>query len=411
MQFQNLIGSDATVLVAPSLFDGRQVFDDQEQSVVLRNGLVAEAETSASVLPRVDGAKVVRFENGMIAPGLIDTHAHLTLPGDGSDYRSVLSCSTEQRHQIAELNLRTHLEAGVTTVRDLGSYIEFLDWKPSFSHHLPRVLRAGRPLTGKPGHMSFFGGGCETPEDIERVVNENIDRGADYIKIASSGGGTAGTVPHHVHVQRSFVEQIVDIAHARGVQVTAHALSQKSIEEAILSGVDGIEHIGFLEETSGESEFVLRIADLSREHGVYFGSTLSINERLIRLSRPPELQAQNDQVVRSAYYLENAKRLRDLGGHLAAASDAGWNYTYFGDFAHELYLLTQAGYSAIDVLRMATSGNAEYLRLDDRIGTLEGGKSADVVVFKGRPDKDIRDAKAILAVYREGTRSYFTPFK
>lgn len=411
MQIRELIGSDATVLVAPSLFDGRRVFDDQEQAIVLRDGLIAGVGASTSVLQQVTDARVVRFEKGMIAPGLIDTHAHLTLPGDGSDYTSVLSRSTVERHEIAELNLRTHLEAGVTTVRDLGSYIEFLDWKPSRSHHLPLVLRAGRPLTGVPGHMGFFGGGCETPEDIARMVNENIDRGADCIKIASSGGGTAGTVPHHVHVKRSFVQQIVDIAHARGVQVTAHALSQESIEQAILSGIDGIEHIGFLKEASGESEFIPRIAELSRDHGVYFGSTLGINERLTHLSHPPAPRAQRDQTVRSAYYLENAKRLRDLGGHLAAGSDAGWNYTYFGDFGHELRLLTQAGFSPIDALRMATSGNAEYLRLDDRIGILEVGKAADVVVFKGRPDRNIHDASDVLAVYREGMRSYFTPFK
>lgn len=411
MHNRESIGRDATVLIAPALFDGQDVHAGEDQALVLSDGIITEIGTASSVLPRVEGADVVRFERGMISPGLIDTHAHLTLPGDGSDYSGTLGRSTSERHETAEQNLRTHLEGGVTTVRDLGSHLEFLDWKPSVPHFAPRVLRAGRPVTGCPGHMSFFGGACETLDDVKRVVNENIDRGADCIKIASSGGGTLGTVPHHVHVQRDLVEQVVDVAHGRDVQVTVHALSQRSIEEAILSGVDGIEHIGFLDEASGDSAFVQRIGELSREHGVRFGSTLGINERLTHLQHPPAPKAQREQVIRSAYYLENAKRLREVGGHLAAASDAGWNFTYFGDFPHELELLTRAGFTPLEVLRLATSGNAQYLGLDETIGSLTTGKSADVVVFAGRPDRDIRDAREVLAVYREGRRAYYTPFR
>lgn len=403
--------SDTVILVAPALFDGKTVFTGEEQALVLHDSQITAVGSAWRILQDYPQVRTIRFENGMIAPGLIDTHTHLTLLGDGSTYDGALALPGEDTLAVVETNLRTHLEAGVTTVRDLGSSSEFLDWTPNRRRFLPRVLRAGRPLTSVGGHMSFFGGECSTLDDAVRIVEENIDRGADCIKIASSGGGTRGTVPHNIHVGRPLVERIVETAHDRGVQVTAHALSQRSMEEAILSGVDGIEHLGFLDDESGESSFVERIAELSRDRGVYFGSTLGINERLTRMSQPSDAQARQEQEVRSRYYLENARRLREAGGLLAVASDAGWNYTYFGDFAHEMFLMTQAGYSALEVLRMATSGNAKYLCMDDRVGSLRAGLCADVTVFKGRPDENIKAVKEVLAVFREGERAYFTPFR
>jgi imidazolonepropionase-like amidohydrolase len=104
------------------------------------------------------GVRVDRYPGATVSPGLIDAHVHLTMPGDGTAYEPAAGAPAATRFALAVANLRAHLAAGVTTVRDLGSHLDLLAWTPDEAHALPRLLRAGPPVTTAGGHMRMFGG-------------------------------------------------------------------------------------------------------------------------------------------------------------------------------------------------------------------------------------------------------------
>jgi imidazolonepropionase-like amidohydrolase len=362
-------------------------------------------EIGPDLRTRWPDAPVDDYPTGTLTPGLIDAHVHLTMPGDGTAYEPAVNREASVRFTVAAENLRKHIAAGVTTVRDLGSHPDFLSWLPADPNELPRLLRYGTPVTGVRGHMHLFGGEASDAEQAAAVARRNIQLGADGIKIAATGGGTVGTVPHRETLTGEQIGAAVSVAHEHGLLSTTHALSQESIRRAVLAGSDGIEHIGFLT-PQGTSEFNERLAELAIARDTTFGSTLGCNYHYVRDAEagradPHELDEQQE---RTSYYINNAGRLRTMGARIAPSSDAGWKHTRFGDFATELHLLVLAGYHPAAVLRMATSGNAEYLRLSNEIGHVRTGHEADLAVFDGDPTTDINATRSVRAIYRAGHR-------
>src|SRR5690606_15217507 len=146
-------------------------------------------------------------------------------------------------------------------------------------------------------------------------------------------------------------------------------LSIESIRRAVMAGSDGVEHIAFLT-PDGSATFDETLAELAVERGTTFGSTLGCNFHYLELVEDGQVSDYEaaEQRERTDYYIQNASQLRALGGRIAPASDAGWKHTAFGEFSTELRLLSLAGYSATQVLTLATSGNAAYLRIDHEVG-------------------------------------------
>lgn len=277
--------------------------------------------------------------------------------GDGAAYESAAGRDKRLRARTAFVNLRTHLEAGATTMRDLGSHLDFLAWSPADPMVVPRVLRYGPPITAHRGHMHHFGG------DVTDI----------------------------------------DVAHERGALATTHALSREAIRRAVEAGTDGIEHLAFLTE-DGRGEFDPELADLAVGHGVTFGSTLAVNNRYTQRAAAGELDPFDlgGQADRTAYYVHNAARLRERGARIVTASDAGWKHTHFSDLANELRLLTMAGYTPAETLHRATGLSADHLRLAAQIGYLAPGRHADLAVFDGDPTTDVSATARVRAVFREG---------
>jgi imidazolonepropionase-like amidohydrolase len=388
------------------LFDGQRLSGiTGEVTVALEGTKIAEVGPATELRERWPDVAVDHYPTGTLTPGLVDAHTHLTMPGDGSAYEPAVNREADVRFAVAAENLRKHIAAGVTTVRDLGSHPDFLDWLPADPGELPRHLRYGVPVTGVRGHMHLFGGGAADAEQAGKVARRNIELGADGIKIAATGGGTSGTVPHEETLTEEQIRAAVSVAHEHGLLSTTHALSNESIRRAVLAGSDGIEHLAFLT-ADGSSDFDARLAELAIEHGTTFGSTLGCNFHYIRDAEAGQLSAHelDEQRERTSYYISNAGRLRTMGARVAPASDAGWKHTAFGDFATELHLLVLAGYQPVEVLRMATGGNAEYLRLAHEVGFVREGHIADLAVFDGDPTQDIEATRAVRAVYRAGRR-------
>ncbi|PKW16172.1 amidohydrolase family protein [Saccharopolyspora spinosa] len=388
------------------VFDGEGLTGATGDVVVALDGTkIAEVGPAAELQARWRGIALDHYPTGTLTPGLIDSHVHLTMPGDGTAYEPAVNREASTRFAVAAQNLRKHIAAGVTTVRDLGSHPDFLGWLPADPSELPRLLRYGMPVTGVRGHMHLFGGGAADAAQAQKIARRNIELGADGIKIAATGGGTLNTVPHEETLTAEQIGAAVSVAHEHGLLSTTHALSNEAIRRAVLAGSDGIEHIAFLT-PDGSTGFDERLAELAIAHGTTFGSTLGCNFHYIRDAEAGRISADelDEQRQRTSYYVSNAGRLRMMGARIAPASDAGWKHTAFGDFASELHLLVLAGYQPAEVLRMATSGNAEYLRLAHEIGFVREGHIADLAVFDGDPTHDIEATRAVQATYRAGRR-------
>lgn len=393
------------IVTADWLIDGdRRIPVTADGGVAIQAARIAESGPSKVLRERYPEAIEIRFSGTSLLPGLIDSHCHLTQPGDGSSYEVGALSSVEIRHQRSERNARRHLAGGVTTLRDLGSHADLFRWRDRKIGALPRLILYGRPLTPPGGHMHLFGGTCSGPTEVAKRAAENLKMGSDGIKLVASGGTTIGTLPHEPSFSADEMKAASAVAHSNAKIITVHALPVEAMRRAVDAQVDGIEHLGFLVGPN-ESKFDPVLAERIVGQGITFGTTLGVNRRYISLAESDlasdyELTAQRQ---RSAYYLRNASLLHQIGARLVAASDAGWKYTPFGDFAAELKLLAAAGLPPLDVIHAATAGPSEYLRRPD-IGRLEEGRLADLLVVDGNASADVGTLSAVRAVFMGGVR-------
>src|SRR4051812_43928419 len=225
-------------------FDGERVMA-HGALVFVRDGVIAGVEPAAAAVP--DGCPVTHLPGTALLPGLIDTHSHLC----GNDQPDALDrlpgLSADDIDRAVEAALAKQLAAGVTAVRDLGdqewSVVDRWRDRPED----PTIVAAGPPITSLGGHCASMGGEAVGVEGLRRAVRERADRGADLVKIMTSGGVMApGTDVRACQFSLEELRAVVDEAHRRGLPVTAHAHALAAVEQCVAAGVDGIEHCSCL---------------------------------------------------------------------------------------------------------------------------------------------------------------------
>jgi imidazolonepropionase-like amidohydrolase len=287
--------------------------------------------------------------------------------------------------------LRTTLEAGCTTARDLGG----LDggFRDAVAQGLipgPRLrcsLIVVSPTNGivdpttaqgltSPVVPGLPAPGCNGPYEARAKVREVLRAGADVIKIATTGGVSSPKVdPRRQLFTREEVEAIVDEAHLAGVPVTCHALGGPGLLMAVQAGVDTIEHGGWLDDEV--------VAEMARR-GTWYVPTFAVYRWHGTIG--PEFKQRRAQGMRQDH-LASFARARAAGVRIAMGTDIG-GYGY-GDTAIELELLVEAGLTPAEAIEVSTRRSAECMGLDAEIGTLEAGKQADLLVVDGDPLADI----------------------
>jgi imidazolonepropionase-like amidohydrolase len=394
------------------MFDGRQM---RTPGLVIVTGARIVAVGSAAQTPA--GAQVIDFGDATLSPGFIDAHTHLS--GMYSDnYQQGLIDSLQksipEQTLLATANLKQTLLVGVTTARDVGSSdmmdVGLRNAAAAGVIPGPRMLVSVRAIGATGGHCDeqngfrpgLFGrettveqGVINTPEEGRRAVRLNIKYGADVIKICATGGVLSLTDEADVaQLTQDELNAIVDEAHTLRKKTAAHAHGGEGAKRAIRAGIDSIEHGAFLDEEA---------IDLMKSRGTYFVPTLMAlaggREILAKGGYPPTVAAKmkaaiesSERVVRSAI----AKGVRIGMGTDAAVYPHGRN-------TEEFRLLVALGMKPIDALRAGTSVDAELLGLQNRIGTLEPGKAADVIAMPGDPAQDIRQTEKVFFVMKEGT--------
>src|SRR4051794_20140230 len=242
---------------ATQAFRAKRIFTavGDEGEVVLDGALVVEASRVLHVGAARDlglaGTPVVDLGDVTILPGLVDAHAHLTLPADKRNYEQVHQDPDEMLALVCVMNLRKHMSAGVTTIRDNGgrNRVTFVVRDAIRRGYIagPRLLLSGRPITQRLGHFYFCGGTADGPVEIRATVRALVAEGADHIKIMASGGATLGNLPYYAAYTQEEMSTAVDAAHELGRLTTGHCRATTSMRYALAAGLDAIEHAEFLE--------------------------------------------------------------------------------------------------------------------------------------------------------------------
>ncbi len=407
--FSPLIYAQNTyVLRAARLFDGKSDALVQPGIIVVSGNKI---QSIGGPLPA--GATVVDLGDATLLPGFIDAHTHLTMDFN-PDYNGArldsLTRTIPEQAIRSTANARVTLLAGFTTVRDVGSS-NFLDigLRNAINSGIvpgPRMLVAVHAIGATGGHCDDgdgfrFGllshesgpedGVIDSPDQARFAVRFNVKYGADVIKSCPTGGVLSPTDDVDApQLTQAEMDALVTAAHELRRKTAAHAHGPEGAKRAIRAGIDSIEHGTFLDDEA------LR---MMRERGTYLVPTLSVRSGIAESKFPPLVQQKADLAVRSQDAM--VRRALAAGVKIALGTDAAV-YPH-GNNALEFVLLNADGMTPAQALRAGTSVAANLLGLQDRIGTLETGKLADVVAVPGNPMDNIKVTQSVLFVMKEGT--------
>lgn len=399
----------AVVLHARHLFDGRSGVLSDDATVVVEHGRITGVGAAAHV---PDGARRVELGDATLAPGFIDAHVHLGDEDSGNPYRDfyegMLRLPAEEAF-YAERNGRRTLEAGFTTVRVLGTS----DWVDIALRNAvrdglvqgPRIVAAAHAIGTPGGHCDAppfppervkpqgeIEGICSGPESCRTAVREQMKWGADVIKICASGGVFSESDPLKVpQLTSAELEAIVGEAHRWGRKVAAHAHGDEAARFAIEAGVDSIEHGTFL------SAETLR---LMKQKGVYLVPTrMAAWWSTEHADGYPPPIARKARAIGAAHVAMFKEALR-VGVPIAFGTDSG--VSPHGSNAREFSLMVDAGMTPAAALLSATREAARLLGVEGETGSIEVGRSADIVALPGNVLEDIRATEHPVFVMAQG---------
>lgn len=338
--------------------------------------------------------------NGMtVLPGLINCHVHLASNGEPNpSMRAGLSEGEEALRAIR--NAAKNLAAGVTTVRDCGTrsraVIQLMSFIQNGMFLGPRIIPSGRCLTVTGGHGYWSGCEVDGVEDMRKTVREEIKAGAQWIKVIPTGGVlTPGTEIDFASYSIEELSVAVREAKKFGCKVAAHAIGNTGIKNALLAGVDSIEHGSYLDEEA---------VTMMLENEVFHVPTLSAYYQVVTNGVKAGIHPGSVRKAKEAHYSNTKSFIRSLesGVNVAAGTDAGTPFNYHGSIALEIQLMIEAGVTPLRAISIATLGGARLLGLENKIGTIEEGKEADLVFFYGNPIENIEVLYTPAAVIKSG---------
>ena len=382
------------------LWDGAKVVNGA--LVVIRNGRVENV--SSGNPPPPAGAEVVDWSRYYGLPGLIDVHTHMTYywdrePGTRPLGQTRLPAVTVF---LAQENARKTLEAGVTSVRDLGSQ-EYTDiaMRELINRGAmagPRMFVCGYglsvPRSPRPGVAPVAGGGtADSPEEVRKVVRRQIAAGVDVIKMYGSTGGF-----DNVGTQQTFtydeMRAAVEVAHAVGKKIAIHSYGPEGARDAVRAGADSLEHAVDIDDAT--------LGQMVKQ-GTYYVPTIDHNRYYIDAGQEYQFTPGYEQRL-NAYIQRNfatAQRAHKAGVKFAMGSDAV--YTMFGQNTRELAWFVKAGMSPEQALKTATTNAADLLGKSAELGWVMPGHFADLIAVEGDPLADIQvSIEKVRAVMKGG---------
>jgi imidazolonepropionase-like amidohydrolase len=371
---------------APALLlKGGAIFDSEARS--FRRGLdvLAVGDRIQAIAPDVAapaGARVIDCGGAYVLPGLIDCHVHLSVGGGADELRTAQGDPSALRAWKAAGHARRTLQAGFTTVRDLGA-AEHLNIHLARAIELgvlegPRILAAGMGVTMTGGHgHGFIAREADGPDEVRKAVREQLRAGATAIKLFASGGVmTPGVDPRSPSFTEAEMAAGVEEAHKAFVVVGAHAQANQGIKNAIRAGVDSIEHGVWLDDEAVE---------MMCERGTYLVATLSAPHHIayggLQAGIPKYAVDKAEDVLRD--HIRSFELARKAGVKLAMGTDEGTPLNHPGENAQEIVRMAEHGLSPAAAIMAATAWAADLLKVE--CGRLKKGLLADMVIVGQDP--------------------------
>ena len=398
--------SSRVMVHAGKLLDVRSGKTLADQAIVIEAGKIVSV-SPFSQAKRASGDRLIDLSAATVLPGLTDAHTHLTgNPQDAGP--QALGISLPRATLTGARNARITLEAGFTTVRNVGaegySDVALRDAIDAGDVPGPRMLVSGPPLGITGGHCdeNFLPfdfhysaeGVADGVEGVQHKVRETIKYGADLIKICATGGVLShGDNPQASQYTLEEMKAIVADAHRLGRKVAAHAHGAQGILWASQAGVDSIEHGSYIDDAA--------IAEMKKD-GTYLVPTLYLADWFLEHAEqvhvPPEMIAKGRTVMAAAR--KNVAHAFASGVKVAFGTDAAV-YPH-GLNAHEFAVMVKLGMSPLQSIQAATINAADLLGWSDKIGGLEPGKWGDIIAVDGDPLQDVTTLEHVKFVMKGG---------
>ena len=421
----SILSAQAPQLVAVRaghLFDPKSGTNLINQVVLIKGDRITDVGPADRVQVPAD-ARVIDLSRATVLPGLIDCHTHLGSRADR--YNEIYHFKdTPFSHAFAGVvNARKTLEAGFTSVRDVGSN-PFLavDLRNSINEGYlvgPRIVASGPAIsiTGGHGDLNNYSPYVQMmmfPEErdykiadgadqIRHVIRGQVKYGVDVIKIISTGGVLSrGDSPGAPQYTLEELKVAAETAHMAGRKIAAHAHGTQGIKNAILAGIDSIEHASLIDDEG------IRLA---KEHGTYLVMDIYNDDYILNEAPKYGLPVENLDKERMVGRLqrENFRKAFQAGVKMAFGTDAGV-YPH-GDNAKQFFYMVKFGMTPAQAIRAATSSAADLIGRSKDVGTIEAGKFADMIAVNADPLSDVRTLEHVDFVMKSGvvykdTRSF-----
>jgi imidazolonepropionase-like amidohydrolase len=377
--------------------------------VVTGNRITAVGPAGSVQIPA--NAEQIDLSSAFVLPGLIDVHTHLIDDAETYDVAGPLKKSAAQMAFGSIPHAQATLDAGFTSVRDVGTYRAFIDvaLRDAIDRGIvagPRMQPAGAyvTITGGAGALTGLApdvslplelrfGVADGPDQVRQRVRELIRNGVGVIKVLATGAVlTPGSQPSAEEFTYEELRAAVEEAHKAGLRVAAHAHGAAGAKNAIRAGVSSIEHGSFLDEEA---------LQMMKEKGVFLVAD-PYNDEAILNARPKGYLDEFIEKEKLAGESQRRviRRAIELGVRIAFGTDAA--VIPHGDNAKQVPVYLRLGMSPIAAIRTATTEAAELMGWADRVGSIEVGKLADIIAVRDNPLEDVTTLERVVFVMKDG---------